>query len=61
MMAGLSGIAHAADERAMALVAEGSTAPELAEEISWGNSEDWTMDSIANESKTAFVQWAPSR
>jgi hypothetical protein len=61
MMASLAEMAHTADDRAVALVAEGSSSPEWAEQISWGNSEDWSMDSISNESKTAFVQWAPSR
>lgn len=57
IMEGLTTLAEASDNRALAITAEGHNTPDWTEEILWQNSADWNFDRVSGNSGKGAIQW----
>ena len=56
---GLTGLIESSDNRALALINEGSGTPEWSDEILWQNSSDWNFDRVTGNTGNGYVQFRP--
>jgi len=61
MMDEMSRVAATADDRALALVAEGKTNPDWTQKILWNNSSDWNFERVSGETGNAYIQYSAAR
>ncbi len=55
-----TGTSQRADARAVAVVGEGFTGPDMTQAVLWQNSSDWNFERVSGETGNGYVQWQAS-